>query len=108
MQLLFRSAVVTTAKTWDDTQNTILDSDSSIPASSLAVEAGQIDPNGAVDPGLVYDSIPQDYLNFLLSMNFTRNQILAITRSNNDSYKSSSPDVNHPLFIALYDLNQTA
>ncbi|KAL8030050.1 hypothetical protein ABFX02_14G262600 [Erythranthe guttata] len=102
-----RSAMMTTANPLDNTNNYIRDSYFNYEtATPLAMGAGQVDPNRALDPGLVYDAAPQDYVNLLCSMNFTSNQIATITRS---SYKCSNPssDLNYPSFIALYATNQT-
>ncbi|XP_075484921.1 subtilisin-like protease SBT3 [Primulina tabacum] len=97
-----RSAMMTTANPLDNTQEYIKDSffDYEI-ATPLAMGAGKVDPNQALDPGLIYDTTPQDYVNLLCSMNFTMGQILTITRS---PFKCSSPspDLNYPSFIALY------
>ncbi|KAL3538244.1 hypothetical protein ACH5RR_001610 [Cinchona calisaya] len=98
-----RSAMMTTANTLDNTQNPIKDMgfDYNI-ASPLAMGAGHVNPNAALDPGLVYDATTQDYINLLCSMNLTRNQIASIVRST--SYNCSNPsfDLNYPSFIALY------
>ncbi|KAK6116259.1 hypothetical protein DH2020_050001 [Rehmannia glutinosa] len=97
-----RSAMITTANPLDNTQNYIRDSFFNYEiATPLAMGAGHVDPNQALNPGLIYDATPQDYVNLLCSMNFTRNQIATITRS---SYNCSSPssDLNYPSFIALY------
>ncbi|KAI3465338.1 hypothetical protein Pfo_022001 [Paulownia fortunei] len=97
-----RSAMVTTANPLDNTQNYIKDSFFNYEvATPLAMGAGHVDPNQALDPGLIYDANPQDYVNLLCSMNFTRNQILTIARS---SYNCSNPssDLNYPSFITLY------
>ncbi|KAK6130821.1 hypothetical protein DH2020_035433 [Rehmannia glutinosa] len=97
-----RSAMITTANPLDNTQNYIRDSFFNYEiATPLAMGAGHVDPNRALNPGLIYDATPQDYVNLLCSMNFTRNQIATITRS---SYNCSSPssDLNYPSFIALY------
>lgn len=100
-----RSAIITTANPLDNTQNPIQDNGNpSEFASPLAMGAGEINPNKALDPGLVYDATPQDYVDLLCASGYTHKQILTITRSN--SYKcakSPSNDLNYPSFIGLYD-----
>ncbi|KAL1811334.1 hypothetical protein ACET3Z_021399 [Daucus carota] len=98
-----RSAMMTTANPLDNSQHQIKDigTDFNI-ATPLAMGAGQVDPNRALNPGLVYDATPQDYVNLLCSMNFTRNQIYTITRSNS-SCSNPSSDLNYSSFISLYN-----
>ncbi|CAL5356893.1 unnamed protein product [Camellia sinensis] len=98
-----RSAIMTTANPYDNTLNQIVDSGFGFDiATPLSMGAGQIDPNRALDPGLVYDATPQDYVNLICSMNFTTNQMLTITRSNGYNCSNPSSDLNYPSFIALY------
>ncbi|KAK7374346.1 hypothetical protein VNO80_07776 [Phaseolus coccineus] len=98
-----RSALVTTASPLDNTQNPIRDYGyPSQYASPLAMGAGQIDPNKALDPGLIYDATPQDYVNLLCALNYTLKQILAITRSASYNCAKPSFDLNYPSFIAIY------
>ncbi|KAG8390932.1 hypothetical protein BUALT_Bualt01G0135000 [Buddleja alternifolia] len=101
-----RSAMMTTANPLDNTQHSIRDPIFNYEfATPLAMGAGHVDPNQALDPGLIYDAMPQDYVNLLCSMNFTRNQIATITRS---SYNCSNPssDLNYPSFISLYTITR--
>ncbi|KAK8646610.1 hypothetical protein V6N13_120390 [Hibiscus sabdariffa] len=104
-----RSTLVTTANPLDNTMKPIRDNgDVSLSfASPLAMGAGQIDPNQALDPGLIYDATPRDYVNLMCSMNFTQKQIMTITRSKSYNCSNPSSDLNYPSFIVLYDPNMS-
>ncbi|KAK4428951.1 Subtilisin-like protease SBT3 [Sesamum alatum] len=98
-----RSAMMTTANPIDNTQKPIKDMGHDYDvATPLDMGAGQVDPNRALDPGLIYDATPQDYVNLVCALNYTREQTKSIIRS---SYNCSSPstDLNYPAFVALYD-----
>ncbi|KAL0360860.1 UNVERIFIED_CONTAM: Subtilisin-like protease SBT3 [Sesamum radiatum] len=98
-----RSAMMTTANPTDNTQKPIKDMGSNYHvATPLDMGAGQVDPNRALDPGLIYDATTQDYVNLVCALNYTREQTQSIIRS---SYNCSSPstDLNYPAFVALYD-----
>ncbi|KAB1211886.1 Subtilisin-like protease [Morella rubra] len=99
-----RSAIMTTAVPFDNTHNPIHESDGRNlqVASPLAMGAGQIDPNRALDPGLIYDAGPEDYMNLLCSMNFNESQIFKITGSKNYNCSNRSHDLNYPSFMIIY------
>ncbi|CAL1410664.1 unnamed protein product [Linum trigynum] len=103
-----RSAMMTTADELDSSMMPIKDVGRNFTAASpLAMGAGHMVPNKAMDPGMVYDAAPQDYVSLLCSMNFTRNHIMTITRSNSYDCANSSLDLNYPSFVAFYDKNVT-
>lgn len=99
-----RSAMMTTADVLDNTFNPIQDNGLNGQfASPLAMGSGHINPNKALDPGLVYEMGLEDYTNLLCGLNFTSNQIQTITRSSS-SYNCLNPslDINYPSFIAYF------
>ncbi|CDP01316.1 unnamed protein product [Coffea canephora] len=98
-----RSSMVTTANPLDNTGNPIreINGFNNPIASPLSMGAGQVNPNSALDPGLIYDATAQDYMELLCSINYTRKQIRTITRSSYNCSKASS-DLNYPSFVSLY------
>ncbi|KAL5708751.1 hypothetical protein ACHQM5_019513 [Ranunculus cassubicifolius] len=62
-------------------------------ASILDMGAGQINPNKAMNPGLVYDASEEDYMRFLCSTNYTQKQIKMITRSSPLNCSNPSSDI---------------
>ncbi|PHU30457.1 hypothetical protein BC332_02550 [Capsicum chinense] len=101
-----RSAMMTTANPLDNTKKPIR-RDNNVVATPLEIGAGHVDPNRALDPGLVYDATPQDYINLICSMNFTEEQFKTFARSSANYHDCSNPsaDLNYPSFIALYPFN---
>ncbi|KAL0368977.1 UNVERIFIED_CONTAM: Subtilisin-like protease SBT3 [Sesamum calycinum] len=96
-----QSAMMTTSNPLDNTNQPIKEQDNTV-ASPLGMGSGLVNPNRALDPGLVYDASQQDLVNLVCSMNFTREQTQTIIRS---SYNCSTPssNLNYPSFIVVYN-----
>ncbi|GMI66304.1 AUXIN-INDUCED IN ROOT CULTURES 3 [Hibiscus trionum] len=69
-----KSAIMTTATTWDSLNEPILNA-SNIEAGPFSYGAGHVQPNLAMDPGLVYDLATTDYLNFLCTLGYNETLI---------------------------------
>ncbi|XP_030537924.1 subtilisin-like protease SBT3 [Rhodamnia argentea] len=103
-----RSAIMTTSYSTDSTNAPIKDVGNNYePASPLAMGAGHVDPNKALDPGLIYDATPQDYVNLMCAMNYTSKQIQTVTGSSSFNCSDSSLDLNYPSFIAYFSPNSS-
>ncbi|CAK8560607.1 unnamed protein product [Lathyrus sativus] len=97
-----RSAMMTTSDILDNTKKPIKEiANDNKDATPLALGAGHINPNRALDPGLVYDAGIQDYVNLLCALNFTQQNIATITRSPFNDCSKPSLDLNYPSFIAF-------
>ncbi|CAI0424553.1 unnamed protein product [Linum tenue] len=105
-----RSAMMTTADSLDLSNQPIKDAGKSERTSTaFGIGAGHVNPNKALDPGLVYDAGAIDYVNLLCGMNFTAKQIRAITRSSTTNLCSAPTlDLNYPSFIALFSVNYSS
>ncbi|CAM0947697.1 unnamed protein product [Alopecurus aequalis] len=79
-----KSALMTTAYTNDNRNGTMVDESTGKVADVFDFGAGHADPMRAMDPGLVYDVGPADYVNFLCNLNYTEQNIRAITRRQAD------------------------
>ncbi|KAL9457245.1 hypothetical protein AB3S75_006316 [Citrus x aurantiifolia] len=69
-----QSAIMTTATTLDNNKQLILNA-SFAEATPFSYGAGHVQPNLAMDPGLVYDLTVNDYLNFLCALGYNQNVI---------------------------------
>lgn len=76
-----KSAIMTSARTLDNTLKPMLDGGSTdlAPATPFAYGSGHIRPHGALDPGLVYDLSPKDYLEFLCASGYDDQTIKAFS-----------------------------
>eukprot|EP00256_Glycine_max_P023385 XP_003545195.2 subtilisin-like protease Glyma18g48580 [Glycine max] len=66
-----KSAIMTTATTLDNTNQPIRNAFDEV-ATPFEYGAGHIQPNLAIDPGLVYDLRTSDYLNFLCASGYNQ------------------------------------
>ncbi|CAJ2651573.1 unnamed protein product [Trifolium pratense] len=93
-----KSAIMTTATTRDNTKKPISDAFDKTLATPFAYGSGHIQPNSAIDPGLVYDLTIIDYLNFLCASGF--NQKLISKLNFNKTFRCSGShsinDLNYP------------
>ncbi|XP_043688346.1 subtilisin-like protease SBT5.4 [Telopea speciosissima] len=92
-----RSAIMTTASTRDNAREPMLNS-SNIKATPFSYGAGHVQPNRAMDPGLVYDLNTTDHLNFLCGIGYNEDRISLFTETR-VPYKCPKPA------ISLLDFN---
>lgn len=107
-----KSALMTTAYNVDNSGGNIKDLGSGKESNPFIHGAGHVDPNRALNPGLVYDLDTNDYLAFLCSIGYDASKIAVFTRepaSGNvcegkvgRTGKLSSPgDLNYPSFSVV-------
>ncbi|KAL2510518.1 Subtilase family protein [Abeliophyllum distichum] len=106
---MIRSALMTTAYTKDLEGNPLLDEKAYNLATIYDTGAGHVNPEKAVDPGLVYDLTANDYVNFLCASNFTRQDIRQIARRPVSCAKKQSNkpwNLNYPAISVAFEASE--
>ncbi|VAI50220.1 unnamed protein product [Triticum turgidum subsp. durum] len=100
-----KSALMTTAYNLDNSGEIIKDLATGDQSTPFVRGAGHVDPNSALDPGLVYDADTSDYIGFLCALGYTPSQIAVFTRDGSVADCSEKParsgDLNYPAFAAV-------
>jgi subtilisin family serine protease len=73
-----KSAIMTTADVTDIDGKPIVDQVGNIPADIFVMGTGNVNPNKALDPGLVYDLIPEEYIQYLCGLGYKDKDVNAI------------------------------
>ncbi|KAF7818477.1 subtilisin-like protease SBT1.2 [Senna tora] len=99
-----KSAIMTTSQVSDHTGRPILDGDKA--AGVFAMGAGHVNPERAINPGLIYDIKPDDYVAHLCSLGYTRSQIFSITHRNVSCHEMMKMNkgfsLNYPSFSVIF------
>ncbi|KAI3917557.1 hypothetical protein MKW98_021319 [Papaver atlanticum] len=101
-----RSALMTTAYNLDNSGKYISDLSTSKFSTPYEHGSGHVDANRALNPGLVYDIVPDDYVAFLCSIGYTQSQISVFVKGKKIDFGSvalSSPgNLNYPSFSVVF------
>ncbi|XP_050205867.1 subtilisin-like protease SBT1.2 [Mercurialis annua] len=75
-----KSAIMTTAEVTDHSGQPIMDGNK--PAGLFAIGSGHVNPERAINPGLIYDIRPDEYVTHLCTLGYTKSEIFTITHRN--------------------------
>ncbi|XP_068659145.1 subtilisin-like protease SBT1.2 [Aristolochia californica] len=104
-----RSAIMTSADVIDHSGKPI--TDGSKPAGIFAIGAGHVNPARALDPGLVYDAKPDEYITHLCSLRYRRSDIFTITHRNTSCSEILSKNrgfsLNYPSISVIFKHGKT-
>ncbi|GMY22780.1 subtilisin-like protease SBT1.8 [Fagus crenata] len=97
-----RSAMMTTAYAMDNTVTIMKSELTGLSGTPLEFGAGHINPNKAMDPGLIYDMGLQDYIEFVCGLGYTKEQMSVLIRRTQWSCNHKSiNDLNYPSITAV-------
>ncbi|KAK9726889.1 hypothetical protein RND81_05G243700 [Saponaria officinalis] len=102
-----KSALMTTTYYLDNSGKNITDLATGKKSSPFVIGSGHVDPNKALDPGLVYDIDVQDYISFLCSIGYNARNIAIFLKEPATVHcwetKLSTPgNLNYPSFSVLF------
>ncbi|KAM0858278.1 hypothetical protein ACQ4PT_047940 [Festuca glaucescens] len=101
-----KSALMTTAYNEDNSGEIIKDLATGAASTPFVRGAGHVDPNRALNPGLVYDADTADYISFLCALGYPPSLIAVFTRDGSVADCSAKParsgDLNYPAFATVF------
>ncbi|CDP03800.1 unnamed protein product [Coffea canephora] len=104
-----KSALMTTADVTDHLGKPIMDGDH--PAGLFATGAGHVNPIRAINPGLVYEIQPMEYVIHLCSLGYTRSEVFSITHRNVSCHdivqKNRGFSLNYPTISVMFGPRMT-
>ncbi|KAG8389147.1 hypothetical protein BUALT_Bualt02G0198900 [Buddleja alternifolia] len=104
-----KSALMTTADATDHLGKPIMDGDK--PAGLFAIGSGHVNPERAINPGLIYDILPDDHITHLCSLGYSRSDIFSITHRNVSCHellqKNRGFSINYPSFSVIFRRGET-
>ncbi|XP_021638895.2 subtilisin-like protease SBT1.4 [Hevea brasiliensis] len=105
-----KSALVTTAYNLDNSGKSILDLATGSESTPFVHGAGHVDPNSALNPGLVYDMDTSDYIAFLCTIGYDSKRIAVFvggtaTLDVCDRKLGSPGNLNYPSFCVVFEPN---
>ncbi|CAA7401238.1 unnamed protein product [Spirodela intermedia] len=102
-----KSALMTTAYNADNSGGAILDLATGGESTPFVRGAGHVDPNRALEPGLVYDIDTADYVSFLCTIGYSPLQIAIFVKDLSvdcsGKIMASPGDLNYPSFSIVFD-----
>ncbi|KAG6400340.1 hypothetical protein SASPL_137166 [Salvia splendens] len=101
-----RSALMTTAYSTYKNGERIKDIATGKPSTPFDYGAGHVDPISALDPGLVYDTTTNNYIDFLCAIGYSSSMIKLIAKQEHQcktGVKYSVADLNYPSFAVPFE-----
>ncbi|KAL3850011.1 hypothetical protein ACJIZ3_011893 [Penstemon smallii] len=99
-----KSALMTSADTNDHLGKPVMDGDK--PAGLFAMGAGHVNPERAINPGLVYDIQPNEHITHLCTLGYSKSDIFSITHRNVSCrgilQKNRGFSLNYPSFSVIF------
>ncbi|XP_065865115.1 subtilisin-like protease SBT1.4 [Euphorbia lathyris] len=103
-----KSALMTTAYNLDNSGATIGDIATGKTSTLFDRGAGHVDPNSALDPGLIYDIDEDEYISFFCAIGYTWAQIYRLTQKIPpkgicDNNMGNPGNLNYPSFSVVFE-----
>ncbi|XP_009586900.1 subtilisin-like protease SBT1.3 [Nicotiana tomentosiformis] len=99
-----KSALMTTSTAFDNAKLPIIKHEDMELATPVSIGSGHVNPESAIDPGLIYDTDTSDYINLLCSLNYTEKQMKLFTNESNpcSGFTGSPLDLNYPSLSVMF------